>query len=147
MDNLFTLAFEAHNREQNHHRHYAVTLGHDMLKDWTVAIRYGRTGQTGRELRYAAAEPAAMKAIIRDRLQRRLSAPKRIGCAYQLSSYSAAPALTPPPGCRVMPWHGSSPSISTPKPPPRPPRSIPAPPARGRRSGNTCGAHPWRHLL
>ena len=86
-------ALEAHNSEQNHHRHYAVTLGRDLLDHWTVAIRYGRTGQAGQEWRYAAAEPEAIRANIRDRLRRRLSAPKRIGCAYHLAAYSAAPGF------------------------------------------------------
>ena len=36
-------ALEAHHAANNHH-HYAVTLGRDLLDDWTVAIRYGRTG-------------------------------------------------------------------------------------------------------
>ena len=93
MDNLFSIAFEAHHSERNHHRHYAVTLGRDLLDHWTVAIRYGRTGQAGRELRYAAPEPEMIRAIIRDRLRRRLSAPKRIGCPYRLAAYSAAPGF------------------------------------------------------
>lgn len=93
MDNLLTVAFEAHNTERNHHRHYRVTVGRDLLDDWTVAIRYGRTGQGGRELRYAAAGADEMKAIIRDRLRRRLSALKRIGCPYRLAAISAAPGF------------------------------------------------------
>ena len=47
MDNLLTVAFEAHNPEKNHHRRYQITIGRDLLDDWTVAIRYGRTGQSG----------------------------------------------------------------------------------------------------
>jgi hypothetical protein len=86
-------ALEAHNSEQNHHRHYAVTLGRDLLDDWTVAICFGRTGQRGRELRFASPSPDEMKAIIRDRLRRRLSAPKRIGCPYRLAAFSAAPGF------------------------------------------------------
>jgi hypothetical protein len=86
-------ALEAYNQEENHHRHYAVTLGRDLLDAWTVAIRYGRTGQAGRERRYAAADPESIKAIIRDRLRRRLSAPKRIGCPYRLAAFSAAPGF------------------------------------------------------
>lgn len=93
MDNLLALAFEAHSREANHHRHYAITLGRDLLDHWTVSIRFGRTGQPGRELRYAAAEPDAIRAIIRDRLRRRLSAPWCIGCPYRLSAYNAAPGF------------------------------------------------------
>lgn len=93
MDNLLTVAFEAHNSEKNHHRHYAVTIGRDLLDDWTVAVRYGRTGQAGREVRYAAAEADAMRAVVRQCLRRRLSAPKRISCAYRLAAYSAAPGF------------------------------------------------------
>jgi hypothetical protein len=87
MDNLLTVAFEAHNSEKNHHRRYQVTVGRDLLDDWTIAICYGRTGQGGRETRYAAAEADDMRVVIRDRLRRRrLSAPKRIGCPYAFSS-------------------------------------------------------------
>lgn len=93
MDNLLTVAFEAHNAEKNHHRHYAVTVGRDLLDDWTVAIRYGRTGQAGRELRYADAEAEEIRSIIRDRLRRRLSARKRIGCSYRLTAFNAAPGF------------------------------------------------------
>jgi hypothetical protein len=93
MDNLLTLALEAHNAEKNHHRRYQVTLGRDLLDHWTVAIRYGRTGQAGRELRYAAAEAGELRPIIRDRLVRRLSAPKRIGCPYRLAEFSTAPGF------------------------------------------------------
>src|SRR3954468_24855751 len=93
MDNLLTVALEAHHEAKNHHRHYQVTVGRDLLDDWTVAIRYGRAGQAGRELPYAAAEPDAMRAVIRDRLRRRLSAPKRIGCPYRLAAFSAAPGF------------------------------------------------------
>src|SRR3954465_4812304 len=90
MINLLTIALEAHHAGRNHPRRYQVTVGRDLLDDWTVAIRYGRTGQAGRELRYAAAEADAMRAVIRDRLRRRLSAPKRIGCPYRLAAFSAA---------------------------------------------------------
>src|SRR5262249_7778057 len=93
MDNLLSLAFEAYNIEQNHHRHYAVTLGRDLLDHWTVANRDGRTGQAGQDRRYADDDAKAIQAIIRDRLRRRLSAPRRIGCAYPLAAYSAAPGF------------------------------------------------------
>ena len=93
MDNLLTLAFEAHNQENNHHRRYEVVLGQDLLDDWTVAIRYGRVGQGGRQLRFASPRPDEIRAVIRDRLRRRLSAPKRIGCPYRLAAFSTAPGF------------------------------------------------------
>jgi hypothetical protein len=91
MDNLLAVAFEAHSQERNHHRRYEVVVGRDLLDDWTVAIRYGRTGQRGCERRYASPRREDMQEVVRDRLCRRLSAPKRIGCAYRLTAYSTAP--------------------------------------------------------
>ncbi len=93
MDNLLTIAFEAHHAGRNHHRRYEVRIGRDLLGDWTVSIRYGRTGQGGQERHYGSPEPDALRAIIRDRLRRRLSAPRRIGCCYRLSSFSEAPGF------------------------------------------------------
>lgn len=93
MENLLSVAFEAHHPEKNHHRRYEVVLGRDLLAAWTVAIRYGRTGQWGRELRYASADREDIRAVIRDRLRRRLSAPRRIGCPYRLAAFSAAPGF------------------------------------------------------
>jgi hypothetical protein len=93
MENLLTVAFEAHHQDLNHHRRYEVVIGRDLLDDWTVAIRYGRTGQGGRELRYASANREDMRAMVRDRLRRRLSAPKRIGCPYRLAAYTSVPGF------------------------------------------------------
>jgi predicted DNA-binding WGR domain protein len=93
MDNLFTLTLEAHSPEQNHHRRYQVTLGRDLLDHWTVAIRYGRVGQGGQEKRFGSPKAGDMQAVIRERLHRRLSAPRRIGCAYRLAAFSAAPGF------------------------------------------------------
>jgi hypothetical protein len=90
MDSLLTLTFEAHHAERNHHRHYEVRIGRDLLDDWTVTIRYGRVGEGGQERRYGSPEPTVLRAILRDRLRRRLSAPKRIGCAYRLTHYTQA---------------------------------------------------------
>ena len=86
-------ALEAHNPEKNHHRRYQVTVGRDLLDDWTVTISYGRTGKGGRELRYAASDADDIRSIIRNRLRRRLSAPRRIGCPYRLAAFNAAPGL------------------------------------------------------
>jgi predicted DNA-binding WGR domain protein len=74
MDDLLTITFEAHNSHKNHHRRYQFMVGRDLLSDWTIAIRYGRIGQGGRVIRYAAAEARDMQSVIRDRLRRRLSA-------------------------------------------------------------------------
>ena len=90
VDNLLTATFEAHNPERNHHRRYQLTVGRDLLDDWTVTITYGRTGQGGREQRYASPNAEDLRAILNDRLRRRLTAPRRIGCSYRLTAYTAA---------------------------------------------------------
>lgn len=93
MDNLLAVTVKAHHQEINHHRRYQVILGRDLFEEWTVAIRHGRTGQAGTERRYASAQADDMRAVIRARLRRRLSAPRRIGCSYQLVALHAAPGL------------------------------------------------------
>jgi predicted DNA-binding WGR domain protein len=90
MDNLLTLAFEAHNTEKNHHRRYQITIGRDLLDDWTVSIRYGRIGQDGQQKRFASPKPEEMRQVISERLRRRLSATRRIGCAYRLTRLDMA---------------------------------------------------------
>lgn len=84
------MTFEAHNPKKDHHRRYEVTLGRDLLDDWTVEIRYGRCGQGCQGKRFASTKADAMKALIRDRLRRRLTAPKRIGCPYRLVALDVA---------------------------------------------------------
>lgn len=88
---LLTISLEAHNPERNHHRRYEVTVGRDLLGDWMVTIRYGRTGQGGQECRYGSSDPAAMQAVVREHLRRRLSAPRRIGCPYRVMSLVVHP--------------------------------------------------------
>jgi hypothetical protein len=93
MDNLLTVAFEAHTSELNHHRRYQITVGRDLLENWTVAIHYGRTGRGGHEQRFSSPKAEEVRAIIRDRLRRRLSATKRIGCAYRMTMFSSVPGF------------------------------------------------------
>jgi hypothetical protein len=68
MDNFLTVAFEAQNAELNHHRRYQITVGRDLLDDWTVSICFGRSGQGGRMKRFASPQAEQVRAIIRDRL-------------------------------------------------------------------------------
>lgn len=89
MDNLLTATFEAHHAGRNHHRLYQVTVGSDLFDAWTIRIRYGRTGQPGRELRFASPEVISLQRVVRDRLRRQLSAPRRIGTPYRLVELTA----------------------------------------------------------
>lgn len=93
MENLLTVALEAHNTEWNHHRLYEVRVGRDLFDDWTVTIRYARVGQRGREERFGGTGVEPMAAIVQARLKQRLSAPRRIGCAYRLARLEASPGM------------------------------------------------------
>ena len=90
MDNLLTVAFEAHNSEKNHHRRYELTVGRDLFDDWTVSIRYGRIGQEGQRKQFSSPKAEEIRSIIGERLRRRLSATKRIGCPYRLTTLDTA---------------------------------------------------------
>ena len=91
MDNEFFMALEAHSEERNHHRRYEVSVGRDLLGHWIVTIRFGRVGTPLRELRFGSPDVKSAHAAVHDRLRRRLSAPRRIGCRYVVRLVSIAP--------------------------------------------------------
>jgi len=87
---LLTIALEAHNDERNHHRRYEVSVGRDLLGDWVVSVRHGRVGRPLRERRFGTARVDEARYVVRDRLHRRLSAPRRIGCRYRMTGFFSA---------------------------------------------------------
>ncbi|QOJ14158.1 MAG: WGR domain-containing protein [Planctomycetia bacterium] len=93
MLDLLTIALEAHSEELNHHRRYEVSVGRDLLGDWVVWVHYGRVGQPLRELWFTSPDAEEARALMHDRLRRRLSAPRRIGCAYRLVGLTAGQGL------------------------------------------------------
>jgi hypothetical protein len=93
MENLLTIALEAHHNDLNHHRLYEITIGRDLLDDWTVSIRYGRVGGGCHSQRFTDKDQDKLRAIIRERLRRRRSAPKRIGCAYEVTKLDSLPGF------------------------------------------------------
>lgn len=93
MMNLLAVTFEAHHAGRNHHRRYSIIIGRDLLDDWTVSIRYGRTGRYGREQRFGNADMHELQRIVRERLRRRLTAKRRIDCQYRLTELHSADAI------------------------------------------------------
>jgi Resolvase, N terminal domain/WGR domain len=90
MHNLLTVVFESHHAAGNCHRRYQITVGRDLLDDWTVCVCYGRVGQAGQELNFGGPKAEDMRTVVRERLRRRLSAPKRLGCPYRLTVLNSA---------------------------------------------------------
>jgi hypothetical protein len=68
-------------------------MAFQRLRGWQDDWHYMRAQR--REATQEESKAEAIRAVIRDRLIRRLSAPKRIGCHYRLASLNAAPGFDP----------------------------------------------------
>lgn len=90
MDNLLAITLTANNSNQNHHRFYNIRIGRDLFGDWTMICQFGRAGTRGREVHHAAMNIRDLQRLLQISLKRRLSAPKRIGCPYELTEFSIA---------------------------------------------------------
>ena len=80
----FFITLEARNPERGHFRHYHLEAGRDLFGTWLVEATFGRIGTAGRTVGYAAADEAEAHCIARRCLQRRATASKRIGTAYEV---------------------------------------------------------------
>jgi hypothetical protein len=72
------------------HFRNSVRIGRDLFGEWTMICQFGRAGTRGREVHHAALNTLDLRHLLQTALKRRISAPKRIGCAYKLSDFSAA---------------------------------------------------------
>lgn len=84
----FTATLEACDPTLGRFRSYRIEAGIDLLGDWLVAVTYGRIGSPGRTVRHVAADEAEARHIVRQCLQRRSTARKRIGVGYRLRELS-----------------------------------------------------------
>ncbi len=95
MENLLHIALEAHDDTANHHRAYVVALSRDLFGTWVVTVRYGRTGRLGQQRRQTVDSLEQARALVRQHLQRRLSARRRIGCDYRVTEFSGGAEFDP----------------------------------------------------
>src|SRR5690242_1023434 len=80
----FSIRLEACDPARDHFRAYRIDAGRDLFGDWLVDVTYSRIGSRGRLVRHVAVDEEAARKIVRHCLQRRATAPKRIGVSYQL---------------------------------------------------------------
>ena len=80
----FAAHLEACDPARDLRRAYAIEAGCDLFGAWVVAVTFGRIGRPGRRLIYVVATEAAACRVVRARLRRRASAPRRLGVAYEL---------------------------------------------------------------
>ena len=81
----FSIRLEACDPAHGRFRAYRIEAGTDLLGDWLVDVVYGRIGSPGRRVRHVASNEADARRIVRHCLQRRSTAPRRIGVAYRLT--------------------------------------------------------------
>ena len=96
MMSLFTARFEACEPPRDCFRSYRLEAGIDLLGAWLVEATYGRIGSRGRTVRYVANDEAGARKIVRHCLQRRATAPRRIGVPYQLRELHDPAQWLPP---------------------------------------------------
>ena len=84
MMSIFTARFEACDPARDCFRAYRLEAGQDLFGAWLVDATYGRIGTRGRTIRYVASDEAVARKFVRRCLQRRATAPKRIGIAYRV---------------------------------------------------------------
>jgi hypothetical protein len=80
----FCIRLEALDPARGCWRAYRIEADTDLLGDWLVDVTYGRIGTPGRRIRHVVSGEADARRIVRRCLQRRASAPRRIGVGYQL---------------------------------------------------------------
>jgi hypothetical protein len=83
MNLVFSTLLHACDPARNHWRAYRVEAGRDLLGDWLVEVTFGRIGSGGRTVRYVAPDEDGARKLTRACLHRRMSAPRRIGVAYE----------------------------------------------------------------
>ena len=84
MMSIFSARLEARDPVRDCFRSYRLEAGLDLFGTWLVDATYGRIGTPGRTIRYFAGDEDAARKIIRRTLQRRATAPKRIGVSYRI---------------------------------------------------------------
>jgi len=93
MDNLLHLRLRAFQHDPPHDRDYHIRMGCDLLRKWYVTIIFGRYATKGTAKTTVLESQEEAFDLIHAKLRRRLSSPKRIGCAYQLVSLEGDPDL------------------------------------------------------
>ena len=88
---VLELVLEARNPERNVARSYRVEFGRDLLGDLVLAITNARIGSTGRTRRCAVADEAGARRLLREVLQRRGTARRRLGAPYVVRELTGEP--------------------------------------------------------
>lgn len=86
---LFSLRLEADHDECDRHRVYQLDVERDLLGDVLVIISHGRRGRRLAATHIPVASVLEAQALVRAKIRRRATAPKRIGCSYRITDLAA----------------------------------------------------------
>lgn len=86
---LFAVQLAADNDTLNHHRVYRMEVALDLLGDVLVTISHGRSGRLLSARTIPVENVEAAQSLVRAKLRRRASAPRRIGCSYRITDLAA----------------------------------------------------------
>lgn len=81
---ILSIEMEAKNHERNHFRFYRVDVQKDLFNYWMVTTIYGRIGTKGTTKKFAFKNIKEVENKIKDVLNRRKTARKRIGTDYNI---------------------------------------------------------------
>lgn len=84
MTDSFRIVLQACDPARNRWRFYCIEAGRDLFGDLVIRLHYGRMGSQGHCKTYLVQDADEGAKFVRACLQRRQSAPRRIGIAYEV---------------------------------------------------------------
>lgn len=103
MIDVLRIRLEARCSERGLQRCYEIEVGRDLLGAWCVTVRHGRIGSPLRHIHFSNTDETAARRLLAERLRRRLSAPRRIGCSYVVVEAESRMSDWPiPPGGKLF---------------------------------------------
>jgi hypothetical protein len=90
MDNLLRIRLRAVNYDLKRDREYNIGLGRDLFQQWYVVITFGKYNTWGTSKTKIFDTRQEAYKFIDDKLRRRLSSLKRIGCQYQVIDFDGS---------------------------------------------------------
>ena len=83
---FFHLKLRAIDLEQNINRDYEIFVSKVFFNCWGVTLAFGRYGTKGTYKNYVFSTKEEAQQFVHKTIQKRLKAPKRIGCPYRVIS-------------------------------------------------------------
>jgi predicted DNA-binding WGR domain protein len=84
----WNVRLQAKHPPKNIFRWYSLRVDQNLFGEWCLSISYGRIGQRGQSKHYQWSELAVLMTHIKGILRKRLNATNRIGCNYEIVTFS-----------------------------------------------------------